>query len=568
MATNNQMYKIAEINIHDAEDPLRAAYMQHSMSSILREVNSDVEIRRVKGSNTIEVYIPHQHIESHIQPILDPLAAKLEEFKERFSRNGAPVELTIYDLIHIIQQDIRDREVYNQRESIRRLQVEAGASKETIESLESRNSRLQGRYEHAESIVDGLREQLSVAENESNASKQYASGLEQEVASLKRDALQVSATPESLADVLLGNEQLYLKAQENMIEEVYNQISAEIDKREFYQKIGDVEEARKTIEQRDKYLAEHGQEALELLPQASRELAQKEWKDAESLIAEYEQYRAGITPLDFPIRIAKTNEGVTIVIPVNPKSNNEVARTLYDNLVTYSAELQSESGLESSVDGKQPFATLNISGEAGNIDIEDKLLSIFGKVADQAKLNLQPLPTSYFINAPEKGSPASWEVNPADYIRSRITQLGYPSLQRFSDEKSVKGLRTLLYKLSHGAGLADKTIQRLATALEIDSSDLETVLNNYSGSTPEIESPAPAEVNTAPIQVNPADYLKSRVEEEFGSQKEFQDETGIRISSHLYRLRTGHELTDKTIKVIAKNFKGLRWDTLRRNLRQ
>jgi len=426
----------------------------------------------------------------------------------------------------------------------------------------------------------------------------------------------------------------------------------------------EVNEARKTIGQRNKYLADHGEEALELLPQVAREATLKEWEGAEQIVAAYEQYQEGITPLDVPIRIAKTDGGITIVLPVNPKSANEVARSLYDNLVTYSAELQSEFGLEASVDDKQPFATLNITGELDHSTIEDRLKSSFGEVAEQAKLNLQPFSFNYFESSLDQKSPVLEAVNPREYVHSRIIELGYTGPRQFISEKRIKGFNTALYRLSRGDRIRGKTIENLATALEIPSSDLHTVIDNWQrtlakstateienprdyiqsiirelgypsqisfsnekgisgfrntlfklsngaglenrtldtlatalginrskleeviknyqsslsenvSAEPEIVSSVPAKVIDTPEELIPAaervnsgaDYLISKVTEQFGSQKEFDVGTGMRIGYSISRLKSGHELTDELIRKIAKHLPGLRWDTLRRNLR-
>ncbi len=491
------------------------------------------------------------------------MTARLEQFKERHSKNGTPANVEIYDLSYILTQAARDGEVNRLKASVQMLKVNDGELKGQLERSKEREGISERRYSVAQRTAEDLREQLSTSTSELDNARQYASGLEKEVTSLKGDVLQ-------------GDEQQYSPGQADFISHLFYQISGEIENRKIYEKI---EGEKETIRQRDQYLAEHGPEAVESLPiQEARELTQKKWQDAESLVAEYES----VAPLNFPIKIAKTNEGTTVVVPVNPKSSNEVVMALYDNLTAYGAKLDSESGLEASVDNEQPFATLKITGEVDNKTIEDRLLSAFGEIAQQAKLNLLPLSVSYVTSAVEKESPAPEEVsaapetvNPADYIRSRIREL-YGTQKEFSDKNpDVKGVNNVLHQLSQGKGLRKRTIGNLATALKIDSSYLEAVIRGEvvgtsEGLSPAFETSTPVteEVALTSEGLSPADYLVSKVILQYGTQKEFQDQTGIRIGGHLNRIRNGHELTDKTIQNIAKHFPGLRKDTLKRNLRQ
>jgi len=243
MVINNDMYRVAEFTVPGMDDHFKLTTVQDAITRELRGINPDVVLQRDNGSNTIGVYILKQHIDFQFGPILDPIATKLEEFKEKQGRIGTSVELTIYDLGYVLQQNYRDREVSNLRESVRGLRIEGGESTKTIETLRTQNELLQRRYTQAEIANEPLNTQLGevraalrAAETEVTRSSKYASGLEEEVNSLKEDALHVSATSGSLIGMMQSNEQLYFKAQEGVIAEAYNLVSADIDNREFYEK--------------------------------------------------------------------------------------------------------------------------------------------------------------------------------------------------------------------------------------------------------------------------------------------------------------------------------------------
>jgi len=587
---NNQIYIVAEASIPGVENPLRTASLQEALSSYIGAIPGAV-LKKINGSNTLSISMPHDAIDSQLNTVLDPLKARLDAFKEEQGENWGSVEINVYDLRSTMMQNLRDDEVRNLGDSVRRLQREARASEQEIASLTETGGRSKRRYVTAEATADELRAQLGGVQTELDKSKDYVFGLEHQVSLLTGNTLEVFSTPDNLMGGLQGNKQLYFQAQENMIAQVYHQVSEAIGGREFYEKFEEVNEARKTIEQRDKYLEEHGQTALEGLPQAGREATLKEWEGAENSIIEFEKYQECITALDVPIRIAKTDGGTAIVIPVNPKSKNKVARSLYNNLVAYSAELQSEFGLEVSVDDKQPFATLNITGEVDYSTIEDKLLSAFGEVAEQAKLNLQPFSFDYFESSLDKKRPLFESVNPRDYIQFRILELNYQSQAQFAREKNIKGFNDTLLRLSRGGGLSEMKIIELSTALNIERTDLEAVIKNYSSGTPqtesappEIESPAPEALVTAPMELliaPPAEviaategvipgieYLKSLVREKYGNQKNFHAETGMRMGYFIERLQNDHDIPDPSIKKIAGHFPGVRWDTIKKNIRQ
>jgi len=657
---NNKNYKIAEISFPDNKNSYQIDTIRDSLSQYLGGTDIGVELRKSRDEfNTIEVYIPQHFVNSQMNSGLQPLTTKLQEFKERHSKSGAPAQLALYDITDMLKEDIRDREMRNKDESLRLLQNEVGQLRQSKESLDRVNSRLIGNYETAQNNIEELKEQLGTLPTELEESRQYVSNLEQVVSSLRENSIIESATLENFTKILHGNEHLYFSTQNNMITSVFHQVSGEVDKREFYEKLEDVNKAKETIKRRDKYLAGPGQTALELLPPSARELTQKEWENAESLIADYEQYQEGIPTLNVPIRLSKTTEGVSVVIPVNPKSNYVVAKTLYDKLVAYGDQIKSELKLEVSFDDKQPFATLNITGEIDNKTIEDRLFSTFGEVAEQAKLNLQTFQTSYLISATETGSTEHEKVNPGEYIRSRIKEIGYASQKQFTIENpDVKGIRDILYSLSHGRGVLDKTIEKLAsalkmdksdleavikgysvkpsweespvngdeslspekvnpadyiksrikdlgyikhkkfsndnpeikglgtilhrlsrgnklqyktlqslaTALKIDMSELETIINNYSISTPEEVVPVSDGTPPSPSKVDPGAYLKSKIRELYGSQEHYRTTTGHDIRHTLHKLRQGDELTDEEIKKTANNLKGVRWDTLKREI--
>jgi len=584
MGINNQMYKVGEINLPGIDNPLKTAGLQESLASYISGTNPDLVLKKINGSNRIGIYLPHQRVDSQLKPILDPLSAILNEFKNENSENWPSVESVVYDHITIMKQDIRDEEVRNLGDSVKRLQREAIEIEQSNKSLTTISERSQRRYESAEATVDELRLELGNDKTALDESKKYASGLEQQITSSAGNFLEVFGTREDFGSVLGGNEELYIQVQENIIAHAFYQVSDEIDKREMYEKMEEVNDAKIIVHERQKYLIDHGQGAIDDLSPTVRELNQLIYDNAVNSIEEYFQNYNEITPLTIPVRIAKTSEETVIVMPVSPKSENVFAKALYDDLVSYASNLQSQSDLEAAIDYNQPFATIRIAGKLDDKTLVDGLMDVIGEYAKENKLNLETFFTNYFDGVPkEKEVSVTQNVNPAEIIKSRILGfLEYSTLKDFSADNQDMKISDILHRIKEGSNLNPNSIDRLAESLKMESSDLKTILKNYFPDETIQEDPVPQAIHVQedpipppvsdqesnlPQNLDGANYLSSLVTGQYGTLSRFQQEEGISIYNTLSRIRKNIPIRDNTIKEIAGKISGVRWDTIKRNIR-
>ncbi len=456
MARKEEPYKVGEFEIVGKQEKGRAHTIRKVLESYLNRAGMD---------NYVQVRVENNRVIVYGNPITETL--------ERFSR---------------IQTDKRKIQVKfiptinGQEETSGELDALQGRYnnlEEQYHNTVTKNTKLEGRIRDLRSEVRSLHSRVKESE-------EYCLELEEEREGLK--VLRRSARPKELEDILRQNERDFVLSQEDLMINVFNQISKELETRETYDNVEGLKKARDTIKRKDGYIKKYGENSLRNLPESARELAEKEWAKAEEIIEQYERYRENALPL--PIRIADTGEGLVITLPIDPGSTNEVPKSLYDALIRFGEEISDKiSNLKIQVAKDEPFVTMKFGGEIDIPYMKEKLIKNFENVAERSNVKIKILETPYMAGySLDRGvwhyikeTPSAdvdkmtEEATLAEFIKKRITELGYPSQKQFAEKNNIP--KGTLYPITTGRanpGKANK--EKLAKALEVPLSEIEKYL--------------------------------------------------------------------------------------------
>lgn len=407
MSRKNDEYIIGEFELES-----KVGNVKGSTHSIKNRLKSYLE--RANMGNCAQLKVEGNRVFVYGDPAIDVLRS----FEEQTNSKGKlKVKFISHTLKGIEDPSSLDeleqlREKYGDlQENYEHLEQKHATSKETAKNLRSSIKTAESRLEK----VEKEREEVEI---------NYLETLV-EIDSLKGQLVQKpveAVEPGNLEKTLQDSENAYFSRQEDLIAITFNQILNEIEDRTLYEETKELQRAEKTIEERDLYIKEYGKKALEHLPEEAKKLTKEEWENAEKVVAKYKEHTKKVKPLELPVRIAETDERAVVVIPVNPASKNKVSKKLYEALLTYGAEMQSEFDLDvSHIEGS--FATLKLEGNIDYESIEERLMKEFGEISEVTGININPFRTNYFLEVAKEETPEEEEARLLEdlYIRQKLS---------------------------------------------------------------------------------------------------------------------------------------------------
>ncbi len=333
-----------------------------------------------------------------------------------------------------------------------------------------KNSELEGNIKDFQSRLASTEAGLAQEKKErSELEEDYLNLLEQRE---QPRALRRSAKPAELETIIKENEESFLRVQDGIITNVFDQVSRELENRSFYE-TPEVEEAKKTLDKRDEYLKRYGKDSLDSLPEQARKLTEEEWDKALGIVSEYEQKMGKEGTLEFPIHLITTKKGALITLPLIPGSTNSVSEAFYTALGDYISQVQSKQGFNAYLIPIEKFSTLRITTRKGSMyDLKAGLEKAFHDIAYKANLNINIFVTSLDSSrVQEEGTGAKTLESFKSFVVSRIKELGYRSVIQFCEDKSFS--RNTLNGLFSGHSKGSRgSKKRLAKALEVSQSEL------------------------------------------------------------------------------------------------
>jgi plasmid maintenance system antidote protein VapI/chaperonin cofactor prefoldin len=340
---------------------------------------------------------------------------------------------------------------------------------EAYEKLQAKFQELSSSQKKLKERFEELKKKRRYEGQISELEKKASQGAEREV-DIK--TLHYNATPSDVYKVLEANEQTHkeamLKAQEAVIASIFYPFLEEVERYELIRgEPGDLEKARKAVEEKALYLQRHGQKAVDDLPEGSKNSLLSSWSSAEKIIEEH-----NAVTFDMFVRIADLGGSYSVIIPVNPKSESQISQQLVNTLIDFGKNLESKHNIDYQYEDDEPFAMLKINGKIPQDSLESALEESFRSRAGNIHLKyiyttfLGKIPQSY---AELKKAKTSDEGSFKEFVSKRAKELGYNSLSRLARERGIHPYnisRLFVHEIKVKA--TDDTISKLAGIFETD----------------------------------------------------------------------------------------------------
>tara|TARA_Y100000034_G_C6908339_1_gene422260 strand:+ start:23 stop:1645 length:1623 start_codon:yes stop_codon:yes gene_type:complete len=367
------------------------------------------------------------------------------------------------------------------------------------------NDKLSGQLKTSEGKNKNLQERLTSKENELSKVKGELSSLESEyLGSLESiDGAIILEPPKDIGDLsntLIGYERDFKLSRENLISKVLSGYVSEVEKRELLQESEELGKAREVIEGRDAYLDKYGEDALKALPETAQDATKKEWKKAEKFVEDYEIKISETKSLELPVRIAETNGNTLVLMPINPNSNNEVSKSIYETFVTFGIRMESEDNFNYTNIDDPNFVIMKLEGKNSEL-IEEKLRESFDENSMPYKngIRISPFVDSFGIvdmsveretiseiTPSQEDKDGKYSSNLKEFVSEKSLELGYETVGKLINKSEVldKGIYYIInghyipQNLDNPELKGVKALNNLAEALEVPLTDITSRLAN------------------------------------------------------------------------------------------
>ena len=277
-------------------------------------------------------------------------------------------------------------------------------------SLSQENSKLVQKLSASETQVGALSEDID------NLQRKY-NNLEVKVGTKDYE---IPSSPDELSTALEINKGVFEGEMEGMITKIFYTAAEHIEKTPLWDLKG-FNKAKEILEERKGYMEQHGESAVEDLPENIQKNLSEMWKDAGQIIQKHEQALAQSEKVDVPIRIANQGDKKIMIIPVDPKSKTPSARKLYETLLTFGGRMPTSADVRA-LDGE--FATLEF-GTGGLKYSTIKSYIEKGFSSDNIGMNITPyIFETQFYNVsgiPPGTFEAEKTENLVDFINNKVT---------------------------------------------------------------------------------------------------------------------------------------------------
>lgn len=338
---------------------------------------------------------------------------------------------------------------------------------EELERLRLAQQNLQTEYQTLHGRAQTLEGQLSTANTQLAEETQLRKDTERMYTDLLRNTKTVpdkgKRKTRDLENILQQTDE-FLEEQEGAIAEIMYKVADEIENRPEVSGVTQeaYENAIEDLENRERINPKY-------IPSEAREKAEEVWQQAEQVVSDYEK-TASQKLLELPVRIARTDAGTKIILPINYKSKSGIAQMLRKDLATYSTVLKDKLDLEEppKFSRRQPLVTLNIEGDGNYETLVQQLNNVFRESANGARLKIAPFRTNFFQGIPGREEYLSL----GEYVIQRRKELGY-SRQQLSErvDLTYRGLGNI--ETNKSTKLRHNTRTRLAKALQVPLDEIE-----------------------------------------------------------------------------------------------
>ncbi len=302
-----------------------------------------------------------------------------------------------------------------------------------------------------------------------------------------------SATPENLADVLDINRAVYedhdqkcrtdyVSNEEKLIDEVFYEASEEINTRRLFSD-NQLDKALNLITRGENY--EENLKSLDNLPLTPEEIKKikedTKQKAEENLrwARELEGAYNNTKEYKVLVRIAKDEDQLRIVLPVDAKSDNEVVKALYQSLINSLRGLKAKDDSVSYSEIKDvPYTSFQVSGISDYDMLKAAITKGLENVAKEAMLTINTFYTDFYDGSVAEAQAQLESLD--EFVDYRIKQvLTKPGTEEHYKGRTeflkIKGfnLSTTLSRINNGKKIRATTMQKMADALGVDVSELE-----------------------------------------------------------------------------------------------
>ncbi|MBI3026689.1 hypothetical protein HYY70_01115 [Candidatus Woesearchaeota archaeon] len=364
---------------------------------------------------------------------------------------------------------------------IETLKAENTGYRERISTLVTEN----GRYQRSARDRDGtIRElEMQIRDYESGIRDlrgQLAATGDTSVALLGTTGQRGIKNAENLAAVLTQDREIYKLGAQAKITFYLTTIAGKLSERDWYV-FEQLLEAQAFISEKERYLREHGQAAVDSLPEIARAPILSRWEKAQAIVDEANRKAP---PLEVLVHIRRTKDAATVIIPYDGTATNGVSSAFCESWKQFGIAAEERFGykVEYAQDGlwSMAFSGKKIDYKA----LERLLFESFKDVAERARLTIVPFYNKLFMEYrirdvkktkvfAEPSEPIQ-EGEASDlhtYAKSRVRELGYSSLKALCDAKGAS-YGAVMQRLSGKKGMRRKSLAHTAKLLEVPESEL------------------------------------------------------------------------------------------------
>ncbi len=434
MANNLIPYKKISVDRKDRGESY--TIKQRFSQAMQGERIEGVEVRLDSDENTVLYVSPEYMKNDRIEHVIDHTMKGLE----RDLRSKS---------VKIMVSGIQYGEYY------KKLEESYKKSQEHLAELRQKIDDLSNKYAVTKTEKESLERQKNDLEARLEAAKQ---DFEEKISSSTSQlSYQKPKTVEELEAIMRENYQEHIIRQEQAIAYILYNTADVLNNIPSHPQQDKVEEARKTRQQKREYVQKHSLAAIEALPEDIQQQLSNRWKDADSILEEYENYLQTSQPKRVPIRLATTLENCILVFPWSLQPQHESPKE-------FSRRMQEHFKDKGEIKEERSLTTITLSSQTNKESLKHELAKILG----EGYITITPywIETDYFGGIPERKRE---EISLFEFIRQRSKEKGYEYAKNLAAAAGMSP--TVISRISKAEKTGTKikleksTIAKLATAL-------------------------------------------------------------------------------------------------------
>ncbi len=424
----------------------RQPYVRYMITADVTEKGTAYALKQA-----IMTYLVNHGLEGHISAF-NPTSDRFEGVLELFP--GGSMDLNMTALMKHIQTSGRlptNRKAKPENINITPIPLDSTNYQSIIQNKPNNlEATLNGIYEENRVLKEELANSTKDAVNareESAIARELYEGLEKKVSEMRISArsgliyvIEGDPTTESAKKVLDKNTELYHKAQTKVIDELFRNVAAEVDKRRFYGAEESIKNANAIINDRDNYLKSFGSDSLSHLPQAAKEITEKIWSDAETIVKGHNAEIESVQTLKLPVYVAENGMNMYFSVPLLQGGKGEVTRAVGETLALFRKKVRGDN-IRSSTEQTDYMFSMDLKIRNGRQDIRDSLNMDLNDALSGAKItpvfiDTEFVPGMYWNKTQTEESQKQTTANSifevaGKKVLQRINELGFKNVGEF-----------------------------------------------------------------------------------------------------------------------------------------